>query len=275
MHLFSFDEHLPGVDRSQAEDRLRRFASSGADQSGNAQNFSFSDRKGDILEIAFLGQSFDRQHFLTLFFQIGIALAFDFAADHHGNQIRLCHLFGIDRIDILPVTEDCETVGHMEQFFHLMTDEHDGDILCLQIFNDLIETFYFLFRKSRSRFVHDDHLCFLRNGCGNSYHLLLGNRQVPDDRPRIDIRFQKAQSFFRLGVHFLPVKDFLVFLNDLIDTDILCHCQVCKQTEILIDNRNAFFYCIHRIMQHRLLPFDHNLCAVIRRLDTGKNLDQR
>ena len=122
--------------RIHTEDRSHDLCTASAHETGYAQDLSFSDREGDVLEDTRLREIFDLEHFITGYIRTRRIVLAHHAADHIAYDLVHIRFFCRAAADGLPVTHDSDGITVIEYLFHTMRNIDDGDTLRLQLSHD-------------------------------------------------------------------------------------------------------------------------------------------
>ena len=152
---------LQGLQARQAVDQLRLAV---AVNTGNADNLSRPDRKGDILHSIVVMELGGHSH--TLHHQDGIlglgGLLVDcelhVPAHHHAGQLFTAGLGDVHRADVFALPQDRAAVRHGHDLIQLVGDEQDGFALCRQVLHDLHQLVDLLRRQHSGGLVEDQDL---------------------------------------------------------------------------------------------------------------------
>ena len=152
---------LQGLQARQAVDQLRLAV---AVNTGNADNLSRPDRKGDILHSIVVMELGGHGH--TLHHQDGIlglgGLLVDcelhVPAHHHAGQLFTAGLGDVHRADVFALPQDRAAVRHGHDLIQLVGDEQDGFALCRQVLHDLHQLVDLLRRQHSGGLVEDQDL---------------------------------------------------------------------------------------------------------------------
>ncbi len=121
-----------------------------------------------------------------------------------------------------------------------MGDEDDRETVGLQAAQHREEALDFLADERGSRLVEHQDFCVVRQGTGNLDDLLLGRRQLADERTRIEIKFEiLLQQLTRAPVH-LAVIDEWTDTRLISQEDRLRHGRGRNKQAILVNEVNAF-----------------------------------
>lgn len=120
---FLVNEDFSGGGRIEAEEGLGDLGPSGADQSGQTENFPGPKIEGDILEISRAGEMFDAEadvsrRMIEMFWKI----ISERAADHHLHKFSLIKVFYRFSPDDLTVAKNGDGVAQMKDVLKVVRD---------------------------------------------------------------------------------------------------------------------------------------------------------
>ena len=161
----------------------------------------------------------------------------DLAADHQADDAVDGRVGDGAAADQTAVAKHRVAVADLHHLLEPMGDEDDAQALGLQIANDAEELLDLARGERRGRLVHDDQARLHRQRAGDLDHLLLGDRQVADDRHRLQIEAEAVGDRSRLGDHPAPVdEDARAGLAA--DEDVFGDRHVRREREFLVDGHD-------------------------------------
>src|SRR6056297_4014783 len=121
--------NCPVARGAQTEQRLGNLSPSGTDQPVKSQHLTTPHLKADILKKMAAGQLPHLKRDITKLMGHSSPAQIELAPDHHLRDALFIRFSGDDSALILPVTQDGDTVGDLENFFHAVRDIDDPDTL--------------------------------------------------------------------------------------------------------------------------------------------------
>ena len=186
----------------ETEHRLRHFAATRADETGEAEHFASAQGEGDVLELAGGGKILHAQQFLArLFLQMSGRHGYDVAPDHlvdDALRVRLRDGFGGD---VPAIAQHGDGVAQAEDFLHAMRDVEDGDAALLELGDELEEMFALGNRQRAGRLIHDDDAGVHADSGGDLHELLLAGAQLADGPIHVEVGFNFAEHGAGAGAH--------------------------------------------------------------------------
>ena len=114
-------------------------------------------------------------------------LRLDVAADHQADDLGVRALALGEGLDVAAVAEDRERVAERLDLVHAVRDEERRDALGLQLGQEIIDGLDVARGQGRGRLVEDQHLRVAAERLGDLDHLAARQRQVADQRARVDV----------------------------------------------------------------------------------------
>ena len=156
-----------------AEHGLEQFSPSCADQSVQAEDFSFPYIKSNILQIRlkFRGKMFNIKNHIARFIVHRRETVVQGPADHRGDQLIHVGFFGFLCQDHLSVPHHGNFIADLKDLIHFMGDIDQRDPLRLQVAHHLEQFGDFLHRQGGCGFVEYDQPGVVGDRFGNLHHL--------------------------------------------------------------------------------------------------------
>ena len=177
-----FEHDFAGVERVRAEQRPRHFGSTRAYHPGQAENLALVERQAGRARQSFSGDICSGQHGRAARASGPREDFVERPTDHHLNQPGAADLADLLRADNLPVLQDGDIVGDLEDLVEPVRDVNNRDAQLDQRTNNREQAVEFLSGQNCRRLVHDDEIGVLRQGLGDLDHLLAGDGQIADVR---------------------------------------------------------------------------------------------
>ncbi len=129
------------------------------------------------------------------------------AAHHEAHQSADFHILNLAAGDVTAIAQHGEAVADLLYLLQTMRDVYEAHSACALLANDRVQDIYLAAAQGRRRLVHDDQLRPLRDGTANFDHLLLGDAQIANFLPGIDVQAQACQQGARVAVHRVPIDE--------------------------------------------------------------------
>src|SRR5690606_4116951 len=126
LHGLAFEEDFAGGRGRHAEKRESQFGSPAPYQTGNAQDFSATQREGNIADMPTMIQIPDFEHCLADGCVRLWKQAVDRSPDHHRNELPFIDLADLPGANERPVAQHCHPVCQFEDFRETMADIDDA-----------------------------------------------------------------------------------------------------------------------------------------------------
>ena len=182
-----------------------QFGTPRADQTGEAKDLALAKLEGAMLQLCVREVLNVENDLAALGALAGTNLA-DGAADHHFDDVVFRQALDVaGGRYIAAVAKNGDAVADIKGLVHAVRNIDNADALGFQIADDLVKLLDFLLRQRRSRFVHDNDLCIVRNSTGDFHHLLLCDAKLADRHMRIQRHPHVVQNFLRIRIQFLVV----------------------------------------------------------------------
>ena len=240
-HGLALDDDLAAIQRIRAENRPCDLRPPRTHQTGEAEDLSSSQLEADIPDGVAAPKVADLEHHLVTRqvrnFRLRLRQA---AADHHPDDRVDARRRGGDSADILAVAHHGDTVGDLLQLVHLVRDIDDADAFISELADDAEQLRDLRIVQGRRGLVHDQDLGPEGESLGDLDHLLLGDGETADLRPRVELQVHALEDLCRV-----PVQGVLVEqkshgpLGLAADEDVLRGRKVVHQVELLMNDADA------------------------------------
>ena len=171
------DKDLAGIRVVDAKQDASDLGATSTYQARKPDDFATPDLKRDIGEDPAARQAADLESDLTdrclPFGKQGL----EAAANHMPDGIGRRELGDRSSDHVAAVTENAYPISDLEDLFHAVVDEQDGDAPASQLPDDREEPLHLAARESRRRLVHHKHSGIERKRLGDLDQLLIGDRQ--------------------------------------------------------------------------------------------------
>ena len=196
---------IPG----KAENTLHGFAAAGTDQAGEADDFTFSDLKGNVvytfLMLFTVIYMFTFEKDFCVFNVIAGIVLIELSANHHCNQLITRCISNHTGADIGSVSENRYTIANLIQFAHLVGYVDNAYALTGQVAHNIEELQHFTVRNGRCRLIHDQYSAVKRNCFDDFNHLLLCNGEIEDFGCSIDSKIKAIEHLLCFRNHFAGI----------------------------------------------------------------------
>ena len=112
--------------------------------------------------------------------------AFEWAADHHADNLRPRHFRGGARRHMPPVAQDRDRVGDERQFLEPVRDKQDRGSTLAQVARDAEELLGLCRGQRRGRFIEDQELRVSGERTSDFDELKFSNGKLGDEPARVD-----------------------------------------------------------------------------------------
>ena len=163
----------------------------------------------------------------------------DLPADHQLREARLGRAFARDRVDLLAAAQDADPVGDLEHLVQLVRDEDDRHPTRLEVAEDLEQLERLLRRQHRGRLVEDQDVGLAVERLQDLDPLLLADREVGDQRLRVDLELERRRELANPGVGRVLVEQDPGAGRLVREHDVLGHGHHRDQHEVLMDHPDA------------------------------------
>ena len=252
IHFFSFDKDLLfHAFINLSENRAERFASACANQTAEAQNFTFVQRKTDIVNdvlaldvrVRHAQVLHAKDFFALIHMNLGI-LIFNLAADHLLHQI----VFGDVRNQIhryeSAVAHHRHAVGQTIDFIQLMRDKQRGHTRLFQLSNHVKQRFRFIVRQGGRRLVQHNDFRLFDHGAHDGQHLELTAVEHAGRRSGINMpHVNRFKNLPGIGIQLLPVNKRTIS-RKIADKQVFGNARHQNHVQFLIDHFNPASFSV-------------------------------
>ncbi len=197
----------------------------------------------------------------------------DRASHHHLDDGRDADLVLLQRSDVLPVAEDRDAVGETPELVHAMRDVDDAGAGGLQLIDEPEERLDLRVGERGGGLVHDEHLRVERERFGDLDHLLLGDGQLTDLLPRVQLDVEARQQLAGLPIQ-RALRDERAAHRLPADVHVLRDREVGHHVQLLVDDRDPQLLGLQRAGQLDRLALEEDL-SLVAGVDAGEDLHQR
>ena len=257
----------------QTKQSTGQFASAGAKQTGDAQNFAGIQFEGDALEqgldadVVYLHQAVAGNVGL---FKVSFL---DLTAGHVVDELFAVKVGHSTFDNLFAAAQNGQFFANFKNFFQLVRYKDNADALGLQVADYLEQGVNFLLGQSSGRFVHNQQLGILQQSAADGNQLFIGNGQVANQGVQVHFYINHVQSLLGLFTDRFPVYKFLAIHSFRGHGNIFSNSQVRENGKILIDNLDTFINGLLR--GHFAVGFSTNFNrTAIGSIVTRNDLDQ-
>ncbi len=274
--LAAVEPDRPGAARRRTVDQAREFGASGADQAGKAEHLAGMENEAGPPHAAAVGQITELEHrapggaaVMLLLVEGG-----EIAPDHHAHDRLGLDFVAAERADIAAVAQHGDAVGELVHLGHAMRDVDDGESLGAQPRDQVEQPARLAIGERGGRLVHHQDARPRMHRARDLDHLLLGDRQIADQRARPEAGAE-AREHLRAAADHGGAVDRQSATRLAAEMDVLGNREVGRERELLIDDRDAMRLGRERAVDLRRLAVEPDLRARIRRIGAGEDLHQR
>ncbi len=173
------DVALPAA-RPDTKQTLHRFGSARAHQPGDAEDFTASQRKRDVVDATDMavdgmpgGEVFHLQHRVADLMRCMRIERGQLATDHHGDDVIFAHARRRTGGNVLTVADDADGVGDRLHLIQLVRNVDTGDAVFTQIADDTEQHLRLLLGQGGGRLIQNQQPDLFVKGAGNLHQLLL------------------------------------------------------------------------------------------------------
>ena len=197
-----------------------------------------------------------------------------FATDHHLDDFVVGLRAREIARDIGAVAKDGAVVGKLGDLVHAVRDIDERETLVAQSLQDHEDPGHVRRGQRRRRLVQNEDTRVARQRLGDLDHLSARQRQIPDERHRVDVRRAGALQRFLGDAPLRPPVDQSEPAGRVADGNIVGDREVGNERKLLEDADDAGAIGGGRQVEGNLVAIKHNASRV-RLHDARKNLDQR
>ena len=180
-----------------AEQSLEQAALTLSDQAAQAQDFTLPDLDADAAQRRASQARRREQHPVLGMKLVGEGRFGRFLPGHQPDRLILRDGLGIGDRHQRAVPQYRHTIAEADDFIPAVRDEEDDRARVAQARNALGEPRDFVVAERRSRFVEQEHAGIALNGAHDLQHLPPAERQIAEDRARIDVQAMARKNLFR------------------------------------------------------------------------------
>jgi hypothetical protein len=127
-------------------------------------------------------------------------------------------------------------LGNIQHLVEPVTNEKAGNLLAFQLMNDSQEPLNLLVAQGRGRLIHNDQPRLRRQRTADRHQLACGDGKPPDKFIQRQRHLEPVHHRLRLLAHRLRVCQTNRCFHMVPERDILSHCEVGKQREVLVND---------------------------------------
>ena len=183
-YLFSTKSDLSAACLLQTGQTMDQLSLSVSVDTGNADDFSLPDFKGDafhciiLMQLGWNPQSFHLQNHILRLSRLFLYFQLNRTSHHHVGQFLFIGILRIDRSDIFPLPKNSNPIGYRHDFIQFMRDEQDGFAFLRKPSHNFHKFVDFLWRKNRCRFIKNQDIVISVQHLENFHSLLHANGNI-------------------------------------------------------------------------------------------------
>ena len=223
-----------------AEEGLGDFGAAGADEAGEAEDFTGGDVEGD--GVAGLGGGAEVFDCEAGGAGLGCALdveVAEVATDHEADHVFVGDLLAREFAGVAAVAEGDDAVGDFTDFAEAVGDVDDADAFGAEIFDDGEEAGGFALGEGAGGFVEDEDAGALGEGFGDFDELLLGEGEGVERGVGVDVQAEAFEIGDAVAADGGAVDEGEVFAGFAAEEDVGADIEVVDVVEFLVDEADA------------------------------------
>ena len=209
-------------------------------EAAQADDLAAPGRKRHAVEAVFPGEIADLDKGRRAWsLRLRRELPFDLTADHEPDDLVAASHTLRESLDMPPVAEDRTAIRQSLDLVHAMGDIENAQATRFQIEERAIDQVHIGCRERGGGLVENEKLGITPEGLGDLHHLPAGQRKVCDAGRRVDILAADAGEQFLRPPALCPAIDQAEAARRARQGDVVSHCELGHQRELLKDANDA------------------------------------